>query len=56
MASLEREFEIGDKTVFITQDFRTGELGATVWDSALVLIPYLQNIDEFPIGFLITRG
>jgi len=49
--SLEREFEVRDKVLTITQDFTTGELGATVWDSALVIIPYLQNIEEFPVGF-----
>jgi len=48
--SLVREIEFGEHTVKISQDFG-GELGATVWDSALVLLHYFENEQVFGGNF-----
>jgi predicted nicotinamide N-methyase len=50
---MEREIESFGRIIRIKQvkkDF-SGELGGTVWDAAIVLIKYFENLEEFPIGF-----
>jgi len=45
-----REVESFGRTLVINQDLN-GELGATVWDAALVLIKYFENTFEFPPNY-----
>eukprot|EP01112_Ceratiomyxa_fruticulosa_P022481 TRINITY_DN8232_c0_g1_i1.p2 TRINITY_DN8232_c0_g1~~TRINITY_DN8232_c0_g1_i1.p2 ORF type:complete len:204 (-),score=36.25 TRINITY_DN8232_c0_g1_i1:248-859(-) len=40
---LQREIEVFDHTLLIEQEF-SGELGATVWDAAIVLAKYLTSL------------
>eukprot|EP01105_Mastigella_eilhardi_P028931 TRINITY_DN98_c1_g2_i2.p1 TRINITY_DN98_c1_g2~~TRINITY_DN98_c1_g2_i2.p1 ORF type:complete len:231 (-),score=75.40 TRINITY_DN98_c1_g2_i2:47-739(-) len=47
---LVREVESFGRTLCVRQDF-SGELGATVWDAALVLCKYFENVREFPVGY-----
>eukprot|EP01102_Stenamoeba_stenopodia_P004890 TRINITY_DN1536_c0_g1_i1.p1 TRINITY_DN1536_c0_g1~~TRINITY_DN1536_c0_g1_i1.p1 ORF type:complete len:236 (+),score=45.04 TRINITY_DN1536_c0_g1_i1:82-789(+) len=46
-----REIEVLDDSIFIEQNFSGEELGATVWDAAIVLIKYLESEKQFPKSF-----
>jgi len=48
--SLQREIDSFGSVLLVDQDFK-GELGATVWDAAIVLCKYFENIEDFPVGF-----
>jgi len=48
--TLNREIKFFGHKISIKQEF-SGELGATVWDAALVLIKYFENLEEFPMTF-----
>jgi len=44
--SLQREIQVFDHTLLIEQEF-SGELGATVWDAAIVLAKYLTTFPDY---------
>jgi predicted nicotinamide N-methyase len=48
---MERKIPFFGKEIKIYQAWFSGELGSTVWDSALVLIKYLENVEEFPLNY-----
>lgn len=48
---MERKIEFFGKDITIYQSWFSGELGGTIWDAALVLIKYLENVEEFPLNY-----
>jgi hypothetical protein len=48
---MERKIEFFGKDITIYQAWFSGELGGTIWDAALVLIKYLENVEEFPLNY-----